>query len=154
MAGENANDQAAQLLNETQKKLQESHEANAALVQENTSLKTANAFAEKKAKEDDKLIADLQQEVAVLNAVNDELSAKLSEVSTSEKTVADHVKEAAALKAPVVPEESFSVDGKEYVFVMPVFQHKHQRVTAEAALHDQDLLAHLVKIKSGLIKEK
>jgi predicted RNase H-like nuclease (RuvC/YqgF family) len=90
----------------------------------------------------------LKAENEALTAVNEELTAKVEELS-KEPSAGQPAEE----KKPEIPKESFKVDKKEYRFITPVFVHKKQRVTAEAALKDKVLLAHLVKIKSGFIQE-
>lgn len=128
MAGENPNDQAASLLDVANNKLAETAKEVASLKAENEALKTENE---------------------TLSAVNEELSAKVEELS---KASAAPKSEAAAEKKVTIPTATFKVAEKEYRFVSPVFFYKQQRITAEAALSDEALLAALVTMGSGAIK--
>lgn len=104
-----------------------------------------------------KLVADsaieietLRSENEVLVAVNDELTAKIEELSKAPAQVASASTE---IKALTLPKDTFEVDGVKYQFVSPVFMRQKQRVTAQEALKDSKLLEELVKAGSGSIKK-
>lgn len=52
-----------------------------------------------------------------------------------------------------VPKTPFTVDGVAYCFVGNKFRFKGEDITAADALADESILQHLVRTKSGLIKE-
>jgi predicted nuclease with TOPRIM domain len=90
----------------------------------------------------------LKTENEALTAVNEELTAKLEELS-KEPAKSEEAEE----KKPEIPQDTFTVGKKKYRFITPVFVYNKQRITAEAAIKDNTLLAELVKIKSGFIQE-
>lgn len=117
-------------------------------------LELAN-LAEKKCEETAAMLATLQAENATLSKVNDELSIVIDTLTKqveSKKTVADAAKEIADKKVPPVPTSMFTVDGKSYVFICPVFMFRKQRVIAAEAINNQDLLNELAAAKIGAIK--
>lgn len=97
-------------------------------------------------------VSDLTAEKEVIVIINDELQAKIEELTAPQSIAAAAEKASEAVK-PVLPDTPFEVDGKAYRFISPVFVHKKSRVTAADALLDQSLLSELVNSRSGSIQE-
>jgi hypothetical protein len=51
-----------------------------------------------------------------------------------------------------LPTETFKADGKEYRFIVAVFNLDGKIVTAKEALANKEILAELVDIKAGVIE--
>ncbi len=113
----------------------------------------------------EEIIADLEAKVkeqegtiAELNEVNATLESKIEEqeilLAAKGDKAAPAVKEK---KKAGIPSKSFKVDGEEHVFTVPQFTNpldNHSVITAEEALTNKDLLAHLVKNNTGITKRK
>lgn len=101
-------------------------------------------------------IKQQEETIVELNEVNAQLEKTIEEQElllgkTGEKSLP------VAKKKPVIPSQSFKVDGEEYVFTVPQFTNpldRHSLITAEEALTNKDLLAHLVKNNTGIAKRK
>ena len=97
-------------------------------------------------------ITKLGDENEALTVVNEKLQEKIVELS-GPKNIPDAAKKAEQVKPLVLPKEEFESGGEKYVFISPVFTFKRQRIVAEEALLDQDLLDELVNSKVGCIKK-
>lgn len=106
-----------------------------------------------------KKIADLDTENAVLVEVNKALTLKLEELGTSQtldprsQAIADEPAKVNNKKPAELPALMFTVDGKSYKFISPVFMYQKKRIVAADAILDQELLNELVAAKIGVIKE-
>jgi uncharacterized ParB-like nuclease family protein len=67
-------------------------------------------------------IAELESEIDVVEDVNKELSEKIEELSkAAPATLGEAGEKAQAAAKPVLPVETFEVDGTKYKFTTPVF---------------------------------
>ncbi|MEP7375530.1 MAG: hypothetical protein ABI675_19450 [Chitinophagaceae bacterium] len=97
---------------------------------------------------------ELSDELAIVSKVNEELSITIENLTKqldAKKTIADAAQEIAEKKTPPIPTSSFTVDGKSYKFISPVFVYQKQRIVAADAINNQDLLNELVAAKVGSI---
>ena len=87
-------------------------------------------------------------------SVNESLQNKIEEQDSIIKNIAAGKKANAnvAISKPKVPADSFKVEGETFVFTLPVFIFKGNKILASEALANEDLLKELVKIKFGGIK--
>lgn len=95
-------------------------------------------------------IEELQTQLEACETVNAALQAEIEKLDPK----ALRAGRAATATEPAkltLPSETFSVDDQAYRFVAPVFVHKGQRITAEAALKDEALQAQLVADGAGVI---
>jgi hypothetical protein len=113
---------------------------------------------------DDKTLEQLQQENAELNGklqdakteleltkeVNVALTAKVEELS-AKVCLGSAAEQAQADEKPVLPTESFEVDGAKYKFTTPVFVFDGKKVLASQAINDTAILSQLVAKGSGVI---
>ncbi|HEU4634345.1 MAG TPA: hypothetical protein VFS22_10185 [Flavisolibacter sp.] len=97
-------------------------------------------------------VASLKEEVETVNAVNEELQAKIEDLSTG-KSIGEEGEKAQKKEKAVLPTETFTVDGQAYKFISPVFMYQKERIVAATALKDESLLAKLVAAKLGVIVE-
>ena len=136
------------------------------LLMENTSLKSAlEKFAKdlEASQNDTKIQAEarmkeaegmrvLQSENETITKINDELVAKIEELSAVKGPV-DLAKKANEVKTVSTPKESFEVDGVKYKFIAPVFMFKKERIVAADVINDSAKLAELVAAKLGTIQK-
>jgi hypothetical protein len=113
---------------------------------------------------DDKTLEQLQQENAELTGklqdaetelemtkeVNAELTAKVEELS-AKVSLGAAAEQAQAEEKPVLPTETFEVDGAKYKFTTPVFVFDGKKVLASQAINDADILSQLVAKGSGVV---
>lgn len=92
-------------------------------------------------------VSDLKEQLNAAGVFQAQLQKENAELKQAAKSPVNQERKTAA-----VPDQTFSVDGKEYFFKVPKFRHGGNIMTATDALTDKKLLAHLVNINSGLIE--
>lgn len=97
-------------------------------------------------------IAELESEVDTVNAVNEELSEKIDQLSSKKEDKVVDEKDQHRAK-PVLPTDSFEVNGKKYKFNTPVFMYKGNRIESVNAMKDTAMVTELVENGIGVITE-
>ena len=113
--------------------------------------------AEQKLALSNKALRDMQTDLDNANQINADLQNHVEELELKLAKRGDVAPKDAVADVPTIPTKSFKHEGEEYVFTAPKFTNPlngHQHITAEEALHDKDLLAHLVTEKTGVIMRK
>lgn len=95
-------------------------------------------------------VADLETELELTKEVNAELTAKVEELSVK-GSLGEAGEKAQAEEKPVLPAESFTVDGVKYKFNTPVFVYGGKKVLSSQAILDTALLSELVARGIGVI---
>lgn len=95
-------------------------------------------------------VSELETELDATKQVNDGLTAKIEELSSS-KTLGEAGEKAQSQPKPVLPTDSFEVNGAKYKFIAPVFVYGGKRIEAQKAINDTDLLSELVSKGIGVI---
>lgn len=102
-------------------------------------------------------MAEKTKTVEELQAENDALQAKLAKAEKSNNALKDQRKDLQeqlkvkeATKGSKLP--TVKIDGDHFVFVLPVFRYKKQRVTADEASGNEQLCRELRDKKSGVLK--
>lgn len=101
-------------------------------------------------------VEELQKAHAEKDKTIEGLSKSIATLKKENVALKESVIPAAAAKPPEppkIPTETFKTDKGEFAFQIPVFFYKGQKVTAEDALLDDEILNHLVESKSGAIKQ-
>lgn len=106
-----------------------------------------------------KTIEQLEKEVADLKLENKELAGENALLDALNKDLTLEIEELKAGSEITVPDgfiskESFEVDGTTWGFVIPGINHNSKVVTPEIVMADKRLQKELVKIKSGMLREK
>lgn len=95
-------------------------------------------------------VSDLATELELTKEVNAELTATIEELS-SRQTLGEAGAKAQVDEKPVLPTETFDVDGKKFKFIAPAFIYGGKRVLASQAINDTALLSELVAKGIGVI---
>lgn len=93
---------------------------------------------------------DLKTELEMTKEVNQELTAKIEELSKT-APLGEAGERAQAEETPVIPTSTFEVGGKNFKFITPVFVYGGKRVLASQAINDTALLTELVDKGVGVI---
>lgn len=98
------------------------------------------------------VIKEKDEQINALLQINEDLQRSLEEIEETRTPGIPPKK-----KPAVIPSKSFKVGKGEYVFIVPQFTNPldgHTIVTAEEALTNKDLLAHLAENETGITKIK
>lgn len=97
-------------------------------------------------------INELESEIEVVDEVNKELTANIEQLTSAKSSDLGNAGEKAQAAAkPVIPSESFEVNGTRYKFIAPVFIYGGKRIEAAKAINDTALLSELVAKGVGVI---
>ncbi len=98
-----------------------------------------------------------QDELAAEQAKNAALEAALTELSAKvealEAAKGSKTSVTGAKVKEQTPEETFTIEGETYRFIVASYLHNGENVTAASALKDKTLLAELVEGKFGVIEK-
>jgi predicted nuclease with TOPRIM domain len=95
-------------------------------------------------------LQDMETELESTKEINEELTAKVEELS-AKVSLGAAAEQAQAEEKPVLPTETFEVDGAKYRFTTPVFVFDGKKVLASQAMNDTAILSQLVAKGSGVI---